>query len=65
MMSPLTTFALLSYEKLDFRILSVCTVERLRTCQNVVRLLVTYFAVPRLPIFFSYHIIFTPSMIYY
>ena len=65
MMSSLKLFLILYYIKqIDSKLLCVCLVIDHRGRQNVVRTSVTHSAVPRVPLFCSYHIL-TSSVIYY
>ena len=65
MMSSLKLFLILYYIKqIDSKLPCVCSVIDHRGRQNVVRTSVTHSAVPRVPLFCSYHIL-TSSVIYY
>ena len=65
MTSSLKLFLILYYIKqIDSKLPCVCSVIDHRGRQNVVRTSVTHSAVPRVPLFCSYHIL-TSSMIYY
>ena len=65
MTSSLTLFKILYYIKqIDSKLLCICSVTDHRGRQNVVRTSVTHSTAPRVPLFWSYHIL-TSSVIYY
>ena len=50
-------------KQIDSMLLCICSVIDHRRCQNVVRTSVTHSAIPRVPLFYSYHIVIS-SVIY-
>ena len=65
MTSSLKPFLILYYiQQIDSKLPCICSVIDHRERQNVVRTSATHSAVPRVPLFCSYHIL-TSSVIYY
>ena len=65
MTSSLKLFLILYYIKqIDSKLPCVCSVIDHRGSQNVVRTSVTHLAVPRVPLFCSYHILMSSVICY-